>query len=207
MPASGRRFAVTLPLQVPREFDYVHSVNSDVFPTVPLGDSPWYVVWSEARAEKKVAERLSAKGYAVWLPTVIEKHRWSDRWKMVTKPLFPGYLFVATGEGYVPLLKTPGVLTLVKDGITPAALTHEYVADLRRIIEHPALAVEGVPPEETFVPGDEVLVREGPLAGFRGQVMERRGARRLLVWITSIGRGLLCTLGTAAVTRVSEAAA
>jgi len=57
------------------------------------------------------------------------------------------------------------------------------------------------------VPGDEVLVREGPLAGFRGQVTELKGARRLVVWIPSIGRGLLCTLGDAAVTRVTGAAA
>ena len=131
----------------------------------PPPHDPWYVVWSEARAEKKVAERLAARGCEVWLPTVTEKHRWSDRWKMVTRPLFTGYLFAATrGAGYVPLLKTPGVLTLVKEGGQPAALTPAYVADLRRIVEHPELAVEPLEPQTTFVPGDEVLVREGPLA-------------------------------------------
>jgi len=41
----------------------------------------------------------------------------------------------------------------------------------------------------------------------RGQVTELKGARRLVVWIPSIGRGLLCTLGDAAVTRVTGAAA
>ena len=165
---------------------------------------PWYVVWSEARAEKKVAERLAARGHTVWLPTVTERRRWSDRWQMVTRPLFPGYLFAATGgAGYVPLLKTPGVLTLVKAGTQPAALTPDYVAQLRRIVEHPELAVEPLEPAAPFEPGDEVLVREGPLAGCRGQVTELRGARKLVVWIASIGRGLLCTLGDATVTRVS----
>jgi len=38
-------------------------------------------------------------------------------------------------------------------------------------------------------------------------VTELKGARRLVVWIPSIGRGLLCTLGDAAVTRVTGAAA
>lgn len=168
----------------------------------------WYVVWSEARAEKKVAERLAARGFDVWLPTVTEKHRWSDRWKMVTRPLFTGYLFAATrGAGYVPLLKTRGVLTLVKQMGRPAVLTPVYVADLRRIVEHPELAVEPVEPQEAFVPGDEVLVRDGPLEGFRGQVVELKGARRLVIWIPSIGRGLLCTLGDATVVRVAGAAA
>ena len=174
----------------------------------PPPHDPWYVVWSEARAEKKFAERLAARGCDVWLPTVTETHRWSDRWKMVTRPLFTGYLFAATrGDGYVPLLRTPGVLTLVKEGGKPAALTPTYVADLRRIVEHPELAVEPLEPLATFVPGDEVLVREGPLAGFRGQVTELKGARRLVVWIPSIGRGLLCTLGDAVVTRMTGTAA
>lgn len=167
--------------------------------------APWYVVWSEARAEKKVAERLAAKGFQVWLPTVTERHRWSDRWKTVTVPLFPGYLFASTYDaGYVPLLRTPGVLTLVKDGLAPCVLTSAYIADLQRLVEDPALAVEAAPLER-LAPGDEVLVREGPLAGYRGRVVEHRGARRLVVWITSIGRGLLCVLGDAAVARAEAA--
>jgi transcription antitermination factor NusG len=124
---------------------------------------------------------------------------------MVTRPLFPGYLFASThGAGYVPLLRTPGVLTLVKEGLKPAMLTSEYIIELRRIIEHPDLAVEAVTREQ-FAPGDEVLVREGPLARHRGQVVEVRGTRKLVVWIGSVGRGLLCTLGESAVTRAEAA--
>lgn len=126
---------------------------------------------------------------------------------MVTKPLFPGYLFAATGDGYVPLLKTPGVLTLVKEGVAPALLSPTYVASLKRIVEQPDLAVQPMESHITFVPGEEVLVSEGPLTGYRGQVVEVKGARRLVVWIPSIGRGLLCTLGDAIVTRVTGAAA
>jgi transcription antitermination factor NusG len=169
--------------------------------------TPWYVVWSEARAEKKVAERLAAKGFAVWLPTVTERHRWSDRWKTVTVPLFTGYLFAASAAGPAPLLKTSGVLTLVKSGTVPATLTAEAVAELKRIVEHPELAVEALPPDDPFEPGDEVLVREGPLTGCRGRVLELRGARRLVVWIAQIGRGLLCTLGDATVVRATPEAA
>ena len=127
---------------------------------------------------------------------------------MVTRPLFTGYFFAATrGAGYVPILRTPGVLTLAKEGVAPAVLTPEYVADLRRIADHTELAVEPIELQETFASGDEVLVQEGPLEGFRGHVNEVKGARRLVVLIPSVGRGLLCTLGCAAVARVVEAAA
>jgi len=160
----------------------------------------WYVVWSEARAEKKVAQRLAALGYGVWLPTVTERRRWSDRWKQVTVPLFPGYLFACPGsDGYVPLLRTPGVLTLVKAGVAPAALDAAYVDRLKAVVANPSLAVEPVVEGHPYHVGDEVVVRDGPLAGWRGVVTELRGARKLLVWIESVGRGLLCTLGAAAV--------
>lgn len=160
----------------------------------------WYVVWSEARAEKKVAERLQAAGFDVWLPTFTERRRWSDRWKQVTLPLFPGYVFASTrGAGFVPLLRTPGVRTLVKEGLQPATLSSAYVSQLQAVVGDPALAVERVDPGHDFAPGAEVVVQEGPLTGLRGSVVELRGARRLLVWLSSVGRGLLCTLGTASV--------
>lgn len=157
-------------------------------------------MWTEARAEKKVAERLACRGFEVWLPTVTERRRWSDRWKSVTTPLFPGYLFTCTQTaGYVPVLKTAGVLTLVKEGGCPARLCHEYVAKLRVVVENPEAAVEASPANFDVSPGDEVLVREGPLTGLRGVVMELRGTRRLLVRVNGLGRGLLCVLGAALV--------
>lgn len=173
--------------------------------TIPLIAQPssagWYVVWSEARAEKKVAERLAAKGYDVWLPTATTERQWSDRVKQVTVPLFPGYLFVRTPEqeGYVPLLRTPGVLTLVKEGGKPALLSHSYVSRLQAVVQAPAVEVEPVSDEITYHSGDEVEVQEGVLAGFRGVVTELRGRRRLIVWEAAVGRGQLCTIGAAAV--------
>jgi transcription antitermination factor NusG len=180
---------------VPREStDIVHDVNVS-----PAGDQlPWYVVWAESRAEKRVAQRLEARGFDVWLPTTTQKRRWSDRWQEVSLPLFPGYLFASPGAvGYVPLLRIPGVLTLVKRGLAPAALSPAYVAQLKSVVENPAVAAEALPVGHSFVAGDEVLVRDGPLAGWRGTVTELRGARKLLVWVQGIGRGLLCTLGAA----------
>jgi transcription antitermination factor NusG len=186
--------------------DYVHRVNetASARPIEVDDPHPWYVVWSEARAEKKVAERLAAKGFGVWLPTVTSKRRWSDRWKEVTVPLFPGYLFASTaGAGFAPLLRTPGVLTLVKDGAKPAQLAHDYVTRLRAVVNSPDAAVEPLDEPVVYAPGDAVVVEEGSLAGFQGVVAEVRGSRRLVVWIESVGRGLLCSIGAAAVRPVA----
>lgn len=86
-------------------------------------------------------------------------------------------------------------------------LSTAYITELRRAIEHPDTAVEALSSDERFVAGDDVLVCEGPLAGFRGTVTEVRGSRRLIMWIPNIGRGLLCTLGDVAVTKVAGSTA
>ena len=58
-------------------------------------DEGWFVVWTASRAEMKVESRIAAMGIEAWLPTVTEKRRWSDRWREVVTPLFPGYIFAS----------------------------------------------------------------------------------------------------------------
>lgn len=162
--------------------------------------SPWFVAWTEARAEKKVAERFGAAGHDVWLPTYTSRRRWSDRWKEVVLPLFSGYCFARPrSENWQGLLRTPGVLTLVKEGSVPARLADDYVTSLRRTIEAPELEPEPVLDFVMPVVGSEVVVQEGPLAGFRGVVREVRSGRKLIVWVATIGRGVAFTIGAAKV--------
>ena len=166
----------------------------------------WYVIWTEARAEKLVASRLEAIGHAAWLPTYTARRQWSDRWKAVTLPLFPGYLFAQEGPwSWHELLRVPGVLTLVKAGSVPVLLSSAYIAELQRAINTPDVQVEPLEDAPVFAPGDEVIVMDGPLAGVRGVVRDMQSRRTLVIWIEAIGRGVACTLGTAAVRKLGTA--
>jgi transcription antitermination factor NusG len=159
---------------------------------------PWVVVWIEPRAEKKVEARLRAQGIEAWLPTFTDRRRWSDRWKDVVLPLFPGYLFARASEGaQTAILRTSGVLTLVKTGSRPSLLTNEFVTSLRRAIEDFGMAASPTAEAVEFHVGDEVIVRDGPLAGARGYVREVRGYRSLVIWIQEIGRGVAFRIGSA----------
>ena len=162
---------------------------------------PWIVIWAESRAEKKVEKRLAALGLCPWLPVVKERHRWSDRWRDVVCPLFPGYLFaqVAASDLQV-ILRTPGVLTVVKEGGRPAFLADNFVASLRDAIGRDGVAPEAVCESVDYAPGDEVIVKEGALCGVRGIVRERRSGRQLVIWVAEIGRGVAFTIGSALVT-------
>lgn len=161
----------------------------------------WFVVWTESRAEKKVESLLREKGIDAWLPSVVERHRWSDRWRDVVTPLFPGYLFARGDLTRVPaLLTTPGVLTLVKQAGHPVQVADEFIASLRAAVEAGGHFAERVTTRQrAYRAGDEVVVQEGPLAGARGVVKENRGGRKLLIWIREIGRGVTFTIGAARV--------
>lgn len=160
----------------------------------------WFVVWAESRAEKKVEKRLAALGLVPWLPVVTERHRWSDRWRDVEIPLFPGYLFAqASKADWHQILRTPGVLTVVREGGKPALLADSFVRGLRDAIGREGAAPEAVSEEMDYTPGDEVIVQEGVLQGVRGIVRERRNGRQLVVWVAEIGRGVAFTIGAALV--------
>src|SRR5438552_10399484 len=116
----------------------------------------WLVVWTGSRAEKKVAARIAAHGIEPWVPTVVERHRWSDRWRDVVLPLFPGYLFARGNVSELHrLLRTPGVLTVVKSGSKPALLTDGFVRTLRRAIECSELTARPVELPHDYQVDDE----------------------------------------------------
>ena len=103
------------------------------------------------------------------------------------------------------LLRTPGVLTVVKDGHRPARLTDEFVASLRAAIEISGIAATPVTEPIDFAVDDEVIVQEGPLAGARGIIRELRGARQLVIWVKEIGRGVAFKIESALVSRLARA--
>ena len=163
-------------------------------------EAGWMVIWTESRAEKKVASRIAAKGIEPWLPTITERHRWSDRWREVVLPLFPGYLFARAGDTHLhQVLRTPGVLTVVKAGLKPAVVSASFIASLRRALELDETAPEAVAERPSFAVDEEVVVQSGPLAGMRGVVRQAKGSRQLVVWIAAVGRGVAFTISSASV--------
>jgi transcription antitermination factor NusG len=170
-----------------------------------LPSEGWFVIWTEPRAEKRVESRMAAQGFEPWLPKVTERRKWSDRWRDVVLPLFPGYLFARGSLAQLyAVLRTPGVVTVVKSAGRPALLSDGFVNSLRRAIETPGVAPAPVTENIAYAVADEVIVRDGPLAGLRGVVQEVRGARRLVIWIEEIGRGVAFTIGSSLVSRAAR---
>jgi transcription termination/antitermination protein NusG len=136
---------------------------------LPLADDiPWYAIWTRSNCERLVAEQLSAKGFAAFLPEMSARSRRNGKSHVVQVPMFPGYLFLRHAmekQSYIEILKARGVVRILERGwtqLTPVA--SEEVDAIQQLV------ASGAPvfPHAYFREGDRVRVVEGPLAGLQG---------------------------------------
>jgi len=144
-------------------------------------DTPWYAIWTRSNCERLVAEQLSAKGFAAFLPEMSARSRRNGKSHVVQVPMFPGYLFLRHAmekQSYIEILKARGVVRILERGwtqLTPVAT--EEVDAIQRLV------ASGAPvfPHAYFREGDRVRVVDGPLAGLQGMFLRDKPNKGRLV--------------------------
>ncbi|MCB9202979.1 MAG: UpxY family transcription antiterminator [Flavobacteriales bacterium] len=76
---------------------------------------PWYLLYTKPKHEKKVEFLLNDVGIKTFLPTIIERRKWSDRVKKVERVLFSSYIFIDIEIFFYELIFQPGVVRVIKD--------------------------------------------------------------------------------------------
>jgi len=150
----------------------------------------WYAVHVRSRHEFQVHDRLKLKGVETFLPTVDRLRRWKDRKKMVTFPLFPGYLFVhitRSPSDILSVLKVKGVVRLLstRPG-EPEPVPDEQIHSLMRLVE----SKEELDPYPYLKEGQRVRIRRGPLAGVEGILVEKLGKHMLVLSVDVLRQGV-----------------
>jgi transcription antitermination factor NusG len=156
--------------------------------------------WRLARVRPNADRRLSADLVQQGVPHYAAMAEWVEvdpagKRRHATRPLFPGYLFVAGHfAGGNRVLK-----------VEPIADQARVVADLERL---EALRLAGRPllEEPTYTHGDLVEITRGPYTGVSGVVVRRGGKARLVVEIATLGRLLSLELDARHIRRVSSKA-
>ena len=147
----------------------------------------WYAVRLKPNCEQTAAAVLSAKGIEYCLPVYKRRSRWSDRYKTILSPVFPGYVFSRFDRSRrSALLSTPGVLHVVSFGGVPVPVDPAEMAAVRAIAES-GLSAEPWPYLEA---GQAVRIVEGPLMGLSGIVLGLKHGHRLVVNVTMLRRAV-----------------
>jgi transcription antitermination factor NusG len=154
-----------------------------------FGDEPmaWHALHTKHQHEKYVTDILAERGFEVFCPTYAEVHRWKDRKKEITIPLFPGYLFFANGlDRKIDLLSAPGVCAIVSFGNIPAIVPENEISAIRLA----AASSQRVEPHPFLKEGQKVRVKSGPLAGIEGILQRRKDSFRLVLSVELLGRSV-----------------
>ena len=128
-------------------------------------NTKWFVLYTQPRAEKKVNERLQSLVEECYLPLHKAPHIWSDRVKIVDKPLFSSYIFVRCRETELnPLLQVSGVVRIVFYCGKPAVIRPKEIAEIKSFLEKAA--------NHELCVGDEVEILSGTFKRVSGKIRQ-----------------------------------
>ena len=133
---------------------------------------PWYAIHTRSRHENKVYVGLLQKALQALYPRIPVWSARKDRKKMISVPLFPGYLFVEVDNldsgKIIDILKTTGVVRILgnrQDG-TPAVIPEKAMATIQKLV------TSEVDIRQTQYPklGEPAVIVDGQFKGVEGHV-------------------------------------
>jgi transcription antitermination factor NusG len=163
----------------------------------------WYAVSTRSRQEKVVAMTLGSLGIAHFLPLLDEERKWSDRKKVISVPLFQGYLFVQvprTVESRLSVQKVPGVVNFVGNHNGPLAVPESELESVRAMLSRG----NGCSPHPFLQANDRVRVVRGPLVGLEGTFIRHGAQSKLVISVEMIRRSVSVVIAASDVEPVSQ---
>ena len=160
----------------------------------------WYALYTRPRAEKLVFNRLIEEGIETFLPLQKTYRMWSDRKKLVEKPLLTSYIFVKTNKKCFPVVyKTTGVVKFVSFEGQPVSIPQNQIDNLRLLINSDA---EIEVTSEKLAQGDNVVVINGSLIGLTGELIRIGSKNRVVVRIDRLDQNLILKIPKAFLRKV-----
>jgi transcription antitermination factor NusG len=139
-----------------------------------------------SRREKELMRRLRALEISHYAPQIARQTRSPNgRRRETFAPLFAGYVFVQGDERQRLQALTTNCISRCLEVSDPTQL----IQDLRQIKR--LIATDApLTPEARIESGVRVRVRSGPMSGFEGTVVQRRGKSWLVVAVEFLRQGV-----------------
>jgi transcriptional antiterminator RfaH len=154
-----------------------------------ISEEKWYALYTRPRAEKLVFKRLEEEGIETFLPLQKTYRIWSDRKKLVERPLLSSYVFVKTNKKNFPrVYKINGVVKFISFEGQPVSIPQNQIDNLRLLINSDA---EIEVSSEKFAKGDNVEVINGSLIGLTGELIKIGTRNRVVVRIDKLDQNLI----------------
>jgi transcription antitermination factor NusG len=160
----------------------------------------WYALQVRTRWESSTSVLLSGKGYETLLPTHKTRRYWSGKSRVVSAPLFPGYVFCRFDvQKRLPILVTPGVIAVVGRGKVPVAVDEGEIAAIQRVVSN-GIHAEPWPFLEL---GQRVRIESEPLRGMAGILVSFKGNHRVVLSVSLLRRSVALEIDRSCVRPIS----
>ncbi|HEY1847816.1 MAG TPA: transcriptional activator RfaH [Opitutaceae bacterium] len=163
----------------------------------------WYCVHTRPRKESQVALHLQQElGRPTYLPKLRAQRTIRRVKRMVTRPLFPRYLFcqMDLGSHFRAVRYTQDVLDIVRFGEKPAVVADAMIEELRSWAGEAVDIVTLVPP---LAKGDTVEITGGPLRGLQAMILNSRNDRdRVTVLLSLLRQGAQISIDRSQLVRI-----
>jgi len=150
--------------------------------------SDWYVVHSQPHAELKASEHLVRQGFETFLPRCKRWRTHARKRELVSRPLFPRYLFVSFDlerTRWRSIFSTVGVSNLICQGELPTRVPLGAVEAIRAAEE--AGLFDASQTVQQLQPGSLVRVATGPFADLVGRIQSMGSPGRVRVLLGILG--------------------
>ena len=159
----------------------------------------WYVAHTHPNNEQRAIINLQRQGFEIYMPQYLTQRRHARKVEMVTRPLFPRYIFIWTDPKIDPwrsINSTYGVSNIVAQGDAPQAVP-DGIVDSLKSQEDPAGVIKPAP--NIFYPGQRLEVLAGPMAMRIGYFQRVSDTERVILLLDLLGREVNVTIPRAAV--------
>jgi transcription termination/antitermination protein NusG len=142
----------------------------------------WYAAWTNSHCEQLVHDQLHAKGFEPFLPKVEVWSRRRGGRRLVSTPLFPGYVFlhhpVMSKVDYIEVCKARGLVRVLGERWDRLeTIPDDEVDSIRRVLE----AHVPMMPHPYLRDGERVRIVRGPLTDVEGLLIRTKPNKGLVV--------------------------
>lgn len=155
----------------------------------------WYVIYVNPNSEKKVYERLRDISIESFMPEIKIIRKWSDRKKIILKPLFPSYVFVNIKSSleFHKALSVYGASTYIRFGKEYARVTEKEISQIKFLIGDKDVADIEVNAQLPKL-GDVKKIAFGPLGGLECVVLKTGNVNKIIVKIVSLQQNVIAKI-------------
>jgi transcription antitermination factor NusG len=147
----------------------------------------WFAVRTRSRAEKVASIQLQAHGIEEFLPLYQMRRQWFDRVKVVSLPLFSGYIFCRCDrQSLVQVSSASAVANIVGFGHTHVTVPECEIQAIKQLV------MSGLPasPCPFMREGTAVRIRRGPLQDVRGRLLKIKNQFRIVISVEMLSRSV-----------------